>query len=564
MADFYSILRKSIIDRGIADSGERDVIYAQARRAMIRRLWSFEPALEEEEIERRITAFDVAVSDIEADVMAAFAGADDEPAEVEDDYRAAAAEADPYEADRYESDDYEADYREAPAYEADRRAYRAADPYEADAYETDRREADYRKAEYRQPAYQDADYGEPADPPATNSRRLPALLKPADYARQVREAGLVRYYEEARRLAPEPEEPEEPPYDDGYDARHEEEDEPPPARRARLPARRRTPDPPVDPYEDEPGYEPPPPPRRQSRADRWSTDSPRQEAREPARRQPAKAPAQRRRTVDDDLPRRRKRQRPPRRQPMSDRDKIFMLLGAIGVCALVLGGIGVYVLVPRDSGVTVDIDAHREVSDAATAVRLAAQTMPVDQTFMLFDGRDPTVFETSPDNPIRFDATAGTVRVSSSTGSPGVKALIGPGLATRLAGHNIRVTIVARSSKDAGAASMRFAYQSGVAISHWQTANLGPDYQAVALTWRVPTHAHRPQRRPAGDPAGRARRRHRRRHQVDQDRPAVGLKLFASWFGARRRQAPHHEEARPGLELAEIAAGGQPRDDAVG
>ena len=33
---------------------------------------------------------------------------------------------------------------------------------------------------------------------------------------------------------------------------------------------------------------------------------------------------------------------------------------------------------------------------------------------------------------------------------------------------------------------MRFAYQSGVAISHWQTANLGPDYQAVALTWRVP------------------------------------------------------------------------------
>ena len=33
---------------------------------------------------------------------------------------------------------------------------------------------------------------------------------------------------------------------------------------------------------------------------------------------------------------------------------------------------------------------------------------------------------------------------------------------------------------------MRFAYQSGVAISHWQTANLGADYQAVAMTWRVP------------------------------------------------------------------------------
>ena len=51
----------------------------------------------------------------------------------------------------------------------------------------------------------------------------------------------------------------------------------------------------------------------------------------------------------------------------------------------------------------------------------------------------------------------------------------------------MRVTIVARSAKVAGAASMRFAYQSGVAISHWQTANLGNDYQAVALTWRVPS-----------------------------------------------------------------------------
>ena len=112
---------------------------------------------------------------------------------------------------------------------------------------------------------------------------------------------------------------------------------------------------------------------------------------------------------------------------------------------------------------TVDIDARHEVSDAATAVRLAAETMPVDQTFMLFDGRDPTVFETSPDNPIRFDANSGTVRVSSSTGSPGVKALIGPGLATRLAGQDVRVTIVARSSSEAGAAghALRLSERGG-------------------------------------------------------------------------------------------------------
>jgi hypothetical protein len=466
MSDFYSILKESIIDRGIADGGERDEIYAQARRAMIRRLWSFEPPLHEEEIEQRIAAFDVAVSDIEADVMAAFsAHAGDTSAEVDDDY-AAGVEA--------PADDHEEDYREVNSYDSD--------PHAADHDEEDHYQADHYEADYRQPR-------EPVDRPAANSRRLPALLDPIAAGRQVRDAGLVRYYEEARRL-----QPQEPLYDDGYDEPPDEPEtfDPPPVQRTHAEVtRRRAPAEPLpDPYEDEPGYgeEPPPqayPPQRQSRSDRWSEKSPRREPREAPQRLPKRAPSGRR-GPDDDLPRRRQRQRPAPRQPLSDRDKIYMLLGAIGVCVLVLGGIGVYALMPRDSGVTVDIDARHEVSDAATAVRLAAETMPIDQTFMLFDGRDPTVFETSPDNPIRFDATSGTVRVSSSTGSPGVKALIGPGLATRLAGHDVRVTIVARSSREAGAAGLRFAYQSGVAISHWQTVNLGADFQAAALTWRVP------------------------------------------------------------------------------
>lgn len=466
MSDFYSILQKSILDRGIVDGSERDEIYAQARRAMIRRLWSFNPPLDEDEIEHRIAAFDAAVSDIEADVIVAFSAAEnDGQAEIEDDYLPAPAEADPYQEDAYE-----------------------ADGYEADAYEAPRREPPRHQARDREPQYRESRHREPEDYPATSSQRLPALLDPAAYGRQVREAGLVRYYEEARYVEPEAEpEPEEPPYEDGYDAGYDapEVEEPPPRRGYAAAARRRpAPEPPVDPYADEPGYGDASSPRRQRQLDRWSPDSPRREA--PQRKQKP-APASRRRDADDDLPRRRQRQRPPPRQPLSDRDKIFMLLGAIGVCVLVLGGLGVYLLMPRDNGVTVDIDARHEVSDAATAVRLASQAMPIDQTFMLYDGRDPTIFETSPDNPIRFDASAGTVRISSSAGSPGVKALIGPGLAARLAGHEVRVTIVARSSQEAGAAGMRFAYQSGVAISHWQTANLGADYQAVALTWRVPS-----------------------------------------------------------------------------
>ncbi len=461
MSDFYSILRKSILDRGITEGSERNEIYAQARRAMIRRLWSFNPPLDEDEIDRRVAAFDVAVRDIEADVMAAFA---------ETEAAAAAAVADYDDADQ----PLEADYNDAD--------YDEADYDEAEVHTRERDPPDHRYA---------ADDREREDYPVANPRRLPALIDPVAFGRQVREAGLyeyhreARYQEEARRVPP-----QEPAYDDGYDDPPDEPeafDRPPPARgRTAASGRRALPEPPPDPYEHEPGYgtDSPRSARRQRQVDRWAGESPGSEPRDVPRRKPAKGSA-RKVGPDDDRERRRKRKRPQR--PLSERDKILMLLGAIGVCVLVLGGLGVYLLVPRDSGVTVDIDARHEVSDAATAVRLAAETMPIDQTFMLFDGRDPTIFETSPDNPVRFDATTGAVRIASSADTAGVKALVGPGLAARLAGHDVRVIIVARSSKTAGAAGMRFAYQSGVAISHWQTANLGADYQAVALTWRVPS-----------------------------------------------------------------------------
>src|SRR5690606_16101224 len=129
---------------------------------------------------------------------------------------------------------------------------------------------------------------------------------------------------------------------------------------------------------------------------------------------------------------------------------------------------------------TVAIDGPRTVSDAATASRIASQTFDVQQTFSLFDGRDPTIFVTTPENPVRFDSQAGLARISSSISSPGVKALIGPGLASRLAGQTVRITLVVRSSPEQGAGSLRFAYQSGVALSHWQTASVTSTYEDVA------------------------------------------------------------------------------------
>jgi hypothetical protein len=183
---------------------------------------------------------------------------------------------------------------------------------------------------------------------------------------------------------------------------------------------------------------------------------------------------------------------PPQRRlgwTLSERDKVRVLVGAIGALALILIGLLIYLFLPgRDAGVTVPINPRGAVSDAATADRIARESLDVKQSFVLFDGRDPTVFQASSDNPVRLDSDAqgAFARVATSTASTGVKVAIGPGLAARLAGQNIRVVVTARSAVERGALNMRFAYQSGVALSHWQTANLASAYGSVGMTWIVP------------------------------------------------------------------------------
>ena len=58
MSDFYSVLKQSIIERDLRSAAEREEVYAQARAAMIRRLWSYDPPLAEDEIDSRIGTFD--------------------------------------------------------------------------------------------------------------------------------------------------------------------------------------------------------------------------------------------------------------------------------------------------------------------------------------------------------------------------------------------------------------------------------------------------------------------------------------------------------------------------
>jgi hypothetical protein len=132
--------------------------------------------------------------------------------------------------------------------------------------------------------------------------------------------------------------------------------------------------------------------------------------------------------------------------------------------------------------------ATRIVSDSATASEIPDRNLDVVESLVVFDGRDPTVFEGASDNPIQFDSDTegGFARISSATSAAGARAIVGPGLAERLAGKTIRITLLARSSEENGAAAMRFAYQSGLAISHWQSADLSSDYGTYGMIWRVP------------------------------------------------------------------------------
>ncbi len=409
MTDLHALLKQSIIDRGISDPRDREEIYTEARRAVVRRLWQQDPPLDQDEIDGRINAYDHAVSVIESDFAAHFSGA---------------------------------------------RELQYADPAAGSAEDGHPR----------------PDSDQPFDRPVPMRARYaddPALQPHADdegaTSEEPDEAGDGAFFQDP---ADEGEvTADEPSFSDEDEAYQSERDEPP-AQELEAPLG-------YDPkaagefydYDDEEqGYQAPP------QGDRWtvpsddSTVRPREPLPKGTREKPRKA---------------------------SRGTAVRMLAGAIVTLVVVLAGIVAFVFLrePAEDGVTIAIEERRQVSDAATAVRIAADDLAVSQTFVLFDGLDPTIFDTTTDNPVRFDNDVGGsfARVASASGAAGATIVIGPGLASQLAGQRIRVRVLARSSFDRGALSMRFAYQSGVAISHWQTANLEPDYGEVGILWRVPS-----------------------------------------------------------------------------
>lgn len=379
MTDFYSLLKQSILERDIRDSAAREAVYSQAREAIIKQLWAYQPPLAADEIDTRVGAYDSAVERIEADLSVAFAEA------------------------------------------------------------------------------------------------TPRAEKPAAASKMRDKSGGRRPPPEKAQPEPEPivaEEDEAPPIADWHGdiadlVYDEDEQEPvrvPRARAAAAEARLA--------YDEDAAYtDDEPAPRTttggtavatRAQSERWADNGMETEA---TSRMPWLS-----------------------RLGRNESERIQVLGGAIAGLVVALGLFGGYMLFFRaDGGVTLDVNTRREVSDAATATRIANEQTTVEQTYTLFDGRDPTIFVSTPDNPVRFVSDAGGfARVSSTASAPGVKVHVGPGLAARLAGREVRVTIVARAAPENGALNMRFAYQSGLAVSHWQTANLDATYEAVAMRWRPP------------------------------------------------------------------------------
>lgn len=446
MGDFYSVLRQSMIDRDLRTAGEREGAYSQARGAMIRRLWSFDPPLAADEIDARIGLFDVAVDRIEQDLVETFAEADRARAlrpPTDRRSRPAVAVVDGY--------DIEADY--APSFGGQAPApARRSEPLP-------------------EPAPDVEDPWAPDPPPKPKPLTRHAV---EERSRAVEERS--RAVEAALRGAI---------FDDDLPA--------PPAARAAPPV-----------AYDEPEDDPPPFDEPDDRYDTGYRDEPEDDRAgdNPAGDERGWAVEETSRSgrplfdvpLDDDdddvapAPARPRRRPPP---PAADRRRVRILLGAVAGLGVLLLAATAYLVVPLLVGAS-DVPTatgRPPVSGPETAARIPTEAADVAETFTLFDGRDPTVFEGAAGNPVRYAGSpdGGFARISTSAGSAGVRARIGPGLANRLAGRNIRVTMVARSSRENGATSLRFSYQSGVAISHWQTANLASDFTPLGLEWRVPT-----------------------------------------------------------------------------
>lgn len=544
MTDFYSVLKSSIIQRNLSSPAARHDVYDQAREAMIRRLWSLDPPLSEDEIDARIGLFDAAVDKIEQDLGRSFA-----PPETADRRgprpSGTPREPTPERVPQASTSNGRRDVGHAPTdHRQSRRGDKMPRPTTALSKPRDRaapkdqrqrirdevsqrlRDAGYDEQVAATHPHERPDDGWPVAEGDVSAPRPQALGRDPGYRRAVRQPTIREYDTYA-----------EPDYDETI-----VDDEYVSEAPRNLPATRQAsrPNPSFDDneyrgngyfetsyqhegyrqprYEEAAYYEyddqEPDPPYHAERLRRGTYPH--------AARRDVNA-----RSADDVYPD--ELEPPPARYPSADRRSgkriqvddgnrsqrwrgrsIPILAITIGVLAVVLIAFNLYVFLPILMGSdpsqsatvtppskfedrlptleTPDTGSARIGNNSATAVEIPQRNLDVAESLVIFDGTDPTVFEGTSNNPIQYDSDSegSFARISSTASAAGARAIIGPGLTDRLAGRTIRVTIVARSSKESGAAQMRFAYQSGLALSHWQNAALSANYGTYGLIWRLP------------------------------------------------------------------------------
>jgi hypothetical protein len=444
MSDLHSLIRRSIIDRGLSSADARHEVYEQARTAIIRELWSYDPPLAEDEIDARVGQFDLAIAALEDDLADAFSVQKGPP-------RALAPPPAKRSAPVFEGYDRETDY--VPTYVAPARQARQPSPPDDERPRPDRP---------ARPNPGRTRVAEAADPLALRSAAIEAALRGGNEAYPPTDDVPTRANDEAIDDQPEIEAFDEAHLADEVEEVYEREQ---PASWAWEDGQPRSPE--YDDhgaeYDDEPEPAEPPARRFAKPKMRWPTP-------------PAWAAVL------------------PRLADIDEKVRVRFLIGAIAGLAVVLLVIAGFILSSLLPGSTESAPERAATAsapatdDAAPANPVRANRAPADaaQSFTIFDGTDPTIFESGPGNPVRFDKSGSFARISSSASDQGARVIVGPGIATRLSGRTVRVSLVARAARDNGAAGLRFAYENGLAISPWQTANLTNQFQSYNLTWRVP------------------------------------------------------------------------------
>ncbi|MCW5695967.1 MAG: hypothetical protein KIS96_04425 [Bauldia sp.] len=107
---------------------------------------------------------------------------------------------------------------------------------------------------------------------------------------------------------------------------------------------------------------------------------------------------------------------------------------------------------------------------------------------VVFNGEDPSVFVSGPDNPVQYltDDTGPFVRIASAASNPGARATIGRGIAGGLGDRQIVVTVNARGAPAQAAATLRFGYLRDNQILGWRTVNITTEFQSLGIAWDVP------------------------------------------------------------------------------